>query len=118
MKLVRVVALLAGLGVLLTACDQVDSAADKASACGQALGLADINPDIDLSKLPEVAAQKADQLRQLAQKVDDQDLKQNLFTMADAYVGLEQRKADKLADLNNWIQQNSGNLAKLRQICL
>lgn len=118
MKHLRALGLVIGLGVLLAGCDEVGSAMDKASACGQALGLADLNPNVDLSTLPQVAAEKADQLRQLAEKVADQDLKQNLITMADAYVSLEKRKVDRLSDVNDWIQRNAANLANLRAVCL
>lgn len=118
MKHRRVLGLLIGLGVLLTGCDQVSSATDKASACGQALGLANLNPDIDPAEVHEVAARKADQLRELADKVADQDLKQDLFTMADAYVDLERRKVDSLSDVNDWVQRNADNLTNLREVCL
>lgn len=118
MKLVRALGLVIGLGVLLAGCDEVGSAMDKASACGQALGLADLNPNVDLSTLPQVAAEKADQLRQLAEKVADQDLKQNLVAMADAYVSLEKRKVDRLSDVNDWLQRNAANLDNLRKTCL
>ncbi|WP_043841143.1 hypothetical protein [Amycolatopsis taiwanensis] len=118
MKLVRALGMVIGLGVLLAGCDEVGSAMDKASACSQALGLADLNPNIDPSQLPEVAGQKADELRQLAEKVADQDLKQNLLSVADAYVSLQKRSVDRLSDVNDWIQRNAANLDNLRAVCL
>ncbi|NKQ55312.1 hypothetical protein HFP15_20715 [Amycolatopsis sp. K13G38] len=124
MRISRLLAL-AGLGLLLTACDQVDSAVsqantatDKASACAQALGLANINPNLNADELAAQAKDKSDRLRELANRVADQNLKQNLFTIADSYVDLEKRKADHLSNLNDWIQRNTGNLANLRSACL
>ena len=115
----------AGLGLLLTACDQVDtavgqanSAKDKASACAEALGLANINPNLSAQEVATQAQQKADRLRELANQVADQDLKQNLSTMADSYLTLEKRKLDHLSNVNDWIQQNATNLANLRSACL
>jgi hypothetical protein len=112
---VRGLVLLIVPALVLTACDQVNTTMDKASACSQALGLTNLN--LDPTTLADEAGQKADQLRQLAQRVSDQDLKQNLFLLADSYVDLEKRKADGLAAINDWIQGNSGNFAKLRSIC-
>jgi hypothetical protein len=119
---------LLGLTVALTACseaqtalDQANNATDKASACGQALGLSNLNLSnlsVDPAKLQAEAGQKADQLQQLASQVSDQTLKQNLTAMADSYVALEQRKASELGNLNDWIQRNTENLDKLRQACL
>ncbi|HJQ47642.1 MAG TPA: hypothetical protein VJ870_15195 [Amycolatopsis sp.] len=107
-----------GLGLLLTSCDQATSAMDKASACTEALGLANINPNLDASELAAQAQQKADRLRALANQVSDQDLKQNLFTIANSYLSLEQRKLDHLSNFNDWIQQNATNLGNLRAACL
>ncbi|HET6499362.1 MAG TPA: hypothetical protein VFG87_01255 [Amycolatopsis sp.] len=118
MKLLRGLALVIGLSVSLTACDQVSSATDKASACSQALGLANLNPNVDPNQLASEAGQKADQLRQLADKVSDQDLKQNLITIADSYVALEKRKANDLGNINDWVQANADNISKLRAACL
>ena len=115
----------AGLGLLLASCDQVDStveqasnAKDKASACAEALGLSNLNPNLDPDELAAQAQQKADRLRALANQVADQDLKHNLFTIADSYVTLERRKLDHLGNLNDWLQQNATNLANLRAACL
>ncbi|HKS45384.1 MAG TPA: hypothetical protein VJT49_09765 [Amycolatopsis sp.] len=118
MKLVRTVGLGIGLLVLLTACEQVGSAADKASVCTEALGLANLNPNVDPEKLVSDAAQKADRLQQLANEVSDQDLKQNLFTLADFYVSMEKRKADELGNTADWIRRNANNIAALRAACL
>ncbi|GAB3000135.1 hypothetical protein LWP59_36760 [Amycolatopsis acidiphila] len=117
MKLVRVLAV-AGLGLLLAGCDQVDSTASQASACAEALGLTNLNPNLDPAQLAAQAQQKADRLRQLANQVSDQDLKQNLFTIADSYIALEQRKVEGLSDVNDWAQRNAANLSALRAACL
>jgi hypothetical protein len=126
MKRVRALGLVGlGLSTMLGGCAQVNSAVgqansakDKASACTEALGLANLDPHIDPADLAAQAQQKADRLRQLANQVADQNLKQNLFTIADSYVALEQRKADQLGNLNDWIQRNADNLATLRAACL
>ncbi|GHF75192.1 hypothetical protein FHX82_002241 [Amycolatopsis bartoniae] len=109
---------LAVLGLLLVACDQVSATTDKASVCAEALGLSNLNPNLDPEQLAAQAQQKADRLRELAGQVADQDLKQNLFTIADSYVALEQRKAQHLGDLNDWVQRNANNLSALRAACL
>ncbi|MFD2417629.1 hypothetical protein [Amycolatopsis pigmentata] len=105
------------LATTLTACEQVGSAGDKASVCAEALGLANFDPQVDPAELADEAAKKADRLRQLANQASDADLKQNLITIADSYVALEKRRAEDLGNLNDWIQRNAGNIAKLRSAC-
>ncbi|TNC22900.1 hypothetical protein [Amycolatopsis alkalitolerans] len=117
MKIVHVLAA-AVVALSLTACDQVGSASDKASACGEALGLANLNPNLDPAQLAAQATDKANRLRELANKVSDSDLKQNLLTIADSYVSLEQRKAGGLSNLNDWVQRNADNVGKLKAACL
>lgn len=112
------VAGLVGLSLVLVACDQVGSTASKASACAEALGLTDLNPNLDPAQLAAQAQQKAARLRELADEVADQDLKQNLFTIADSYVELEERKAAGLRNVNDWVQRNAQNLSALRAVCL
>src|SRR4051794_41128763 len=104
------IGLVVALATALTACDQVGSAADKASVCAEALGLANVDPRVDPAELAEQAAQKADRLRQLANQVSDGDVKQSLLTIADSYVALEKHRADELGNLSDWIQRNAGNL--------
>lgn len=108
------VVLMAGL----SACDQAGSVTDKARVCTEALGLANIDPQVDPAELADEAAKKADRLRQLANQVSDGDLKQNLLTIADSYVALEKRRVQDLGNVADWIQRNAGNLAKLRSACL
>ncbi|WP_020669647.1 hypothetical protein [Amycolatopsis nigrescens] len=125
MKLWGVPAVLV-LGVLLTGCtevneamDQANTATNKVSACGEALGLADLNPaGIDPEKLQAEAQQKADRLRELGDQVAEADVKQTLFTMADSYVALEKKQADELGNLTDWMRRNAANLDRLRQVCL
>jgi outer membrane protein OmpA-like peptidoglycan-associated protein len=123
MKFLRTLGVV-GLGALLGGCDQVGSAVDqandakdKASACAEATGLANLNPNLDPAQLAAQAQQKSDRLRALAGQVADQDLKQNLVTIADSYVSLEQRKADRLSNVNDWLQRNATNLENLRSAC-
>jgi hypothetical protein len=123
MKLLRALGVV-GLGALLGGCDQVGSAVDqanaakdKASACAEATGLANLNPHLDPAELAAQAQQKSDRLRALAGQVTDQDLKQNLITIADSYVSLEQRKINRLSDVNGWLQRNATNLDNLRSAC-
>jgi hypothetical protein len=111
------VLLLGGCAQVNSAVDQAGSAKDKASACTEALGLANLDPHLDPADLAKQAQQKADQLRQLASQVADQDLKQNLTAIANSYVALEQRKANQLSNLNDWIQRNAANLDSLRAAC-
>ncbi|OLT41213.1 hypothetical protein BJF85_24370 [Saccharomonospora sp. CUA-673] len=98
--------------------EDVTGAADKASVCGQALGIVDLNPNVDPEKVQAEAGEKAQQLRDLASDVADQDVKQNLTALADGYVEMEQRRVDRLGDFNQWVQRNLNNLEELRQACL
>ncbi|GAA5163196.1 MULTISPECIES: hypothetical protein [Amycolatopsis] len=108
----------AALGLVLAACAGVGETVDKAGVCAEALGLSNLNPNLDPEQLADQARQKATRLRELAGQVSDQDLKQNLFTLADSYVALEERKARGLGDLNDWVQRNADNLSALRAACL
>lgn len=117
MKLVRAFGV-ATLGLLLAGCDQVDETASKTSACAEALGLSNLNPNLDPAQFAAQAQEKADRLRELANEVSDQDLKQNLVTIADSYGALEERKANGLSNVNDWVQRNAENLSALRAACL
>jgi hypothetical protein len=112
-------------GLLLVGCDQVNSAAgqvsgavDKASACSEALGLADLNPLVDPAKLKARAADKAKRLRELAGQVQEQDVKNALFTMADSYVEVQKERFDDLGIVGKWAQRNAQHLDNLRKTCL
>lgn len=102
---------------MLTGCAEAAETADRASACAQALGLANLNPNLSADELADQAQQKAEDLRNLGNRVADRTLQQNLFAIADSYVALEQRKTQGISDVNDWIQTNTANLARLRQAC-
>ncbi|MEU3272662.1 hypothetical protein ABZ639_17625 [Saccharomonospora sp. NPDC006951] len=120
------VSALAALGVLLLAgCSEVNSAVDqanrlgdKAGVCTEALGLADLNPNMDPEQVRAGAEEKAQRLRELGNEVAEQDLQQTLFRMSDAYLEFEQRKLDHLSGFNEWLQRNLENLKQLRDACL
>lgn len=112
-----VVALTAGCGEVGETIEQVDGATDKASACSEALGIVDLNPNLDPEQAAAKAGEKAEQLRQLGNEVADQSVQESLFRLADGYVELEQRKADGLDNFNQWLQRNLTRLDQLRQAC-
>jgi hypothetical protein len=117
----------AAAGLLLTGCSEVNSAldtasdaTDKASACSEALGLVtSFDPsNLEPEQIQEQAGQQAQRLQELGEQVSDADLRQNLLDMADTYVELEQRQADALGNVTDWIEQQTANLDQLRQVCL
>jgi len=110
--------LLAGCSEAAEMHDTVNGAADKASVCGQALGIVDLNPSVHAEKVKSEAGEKARKLRDLASDVAEQDVKQNLTALADGYVELEQRRVDRMSDFNQWVQRNLNNLENLRKACL
>jgi hypothetical protein len=111
--------------LLLAACDQVGSTVDsvssgsaKAGACAEALGLADLNPLVDPAKLKARAEDKEERLRSLAGQVQDQDVKNALFTMADSYVEVQKERFDDLGVVGKWAARNAQHLDQLRKVCL
>ncbi|NYI88933.1 sigma54-dependent transcription regulator [Amycolatopsis endophytica] len=116
MRTARVLGMV-GIAVVLAGCAEAAETADRASACAQALGLANLNPNATAQEVADQAQQKAGELRDLGNQVADQTLKENLFAIADSYVALEQRKSQGLSDVNDWIQTNAANLDRLRQAC-
>ncbi|MCP2251753.1 hypothetical protein LY13_000484 [Prauserella aidingensis] len=109
--------LLAGCSEVAEVSESVGGAADKASVCGQALGIVDLNPNVDPQQVQDEAADKAQRLRDLAGQAAEQDLKQNLTALADGYVELEQQRADRIGDFNQWLKQNLNKLDQLRKAC-
>jgi hypothetical protein len=112
-------------GMTLSGCDQVNSAVDgannvatKAGACGDALGLADLNPLADPAKLKAQAADKAKRLQDLAAQVQDRDVKNALLTMAGSYVEVQKERFDDLSVVAKWAQRNVQRLDTLRKACL
>jgi hypothetical protein len=108
----------------LTGCDQVSTAVDtansagtRAAACGEALGLADLNPLVDPAKIKARAADKAKRLRELAGQVQEQDVKNALFTMADSYVEVQKERFEDLGVVGKWAARNAQHLDQLRKVC-
>ena len=117
------------LSVTLTGCAEVDDAVgnatdtvddvrSKAGVCGKALGIVDLNPNLDVDTVKAEAGKKADQLRDLANQVGEQSVKDNLFALADGYVELEQNKVDHMRGFSDWLQRNLDKLGGLRDACL
>ena len=117
-------ALLAAAGLLLTGCDQVNTAidsgtktADKVSACTEALGLADLNPLVDPAKLKERAEDKERRLRELAGSVQDENVKNALLGMADSYVQVQKERIEDAGVVAQWVQRNVKKLDALKNAC-
>lgn len=117
-------ALLAGIALLLSGCDQVGNAvdqgsktADKVGACTEALGLADLNPLVDPDKLKARAADKEKRLRELAGNVQDQDVKNALLGMAGSYVEVQKERIEDAGVVAQWVQRNVKKLDALRTAC-
>lgn len=111
-------------GSMLVGCDQVNSAVDtanstasKASACTDALGLADLNPLADPAKLKAQAEDKEKRLRALAGQVQDNDVKNALTNMAQSYVEVEKERFDDASVVAKWAQRNVQRLDVLRKAC-
>jgi hypothetical protein len=108
----------------LSACEQVDSAvdgasavADKASVCGEALGLADLNPLVDPDRLRQRAADKERRLRELAENVTDEDVKASLLGMADSYLQVQKERLEDAGVVARWVRRNTERLDALREAC-
>lgn len=112
------VVVLSGCSDVQSAVDEVGATADKASVCAEALGLVNLNPNVDLDTVQAEAGEKANQLRELANQVADRSVRDNLLALADGYVELERRQAEHLGNANDWIQRNLANLDRLRQACM
>ncbi|VVJ22956.1 Uncharacterised protein [Amycolatopsis camponoti] len=117
-------ALLAGIALLVSGCDQVGNAVDQGSktvdkvgACTEALGLADLNPLVDPDKLKARAADKEKRLRELAGNVQDQDVKNALLGMAGSYVEVQKERIEDAGVVAQWVQRNVKKLDALRVAC-
>lgn len=111
---------LSGCSEVSQTLDTAGDALDKAAACTEAIGIV---TSFDLESLsPEQiqdkAAKKAQQLRELGNKVSDASVQEALFAVADSYVALQQRQADALRDVNQWIQNNIDKIETLKKVCL
>ncbi|GAA3559235.1 hypothetical protein GCM10022222_48650 [Amycolatopsis ultiminotia] len=118
------VAVLAIGGLVLSGCagvdsavDQADSAADKVSACTEALGLADLNPLADPAKLKARAQDKEQRLRTLAHDVGNDDVKNALLGMADSYVQVQKEHIEDAGVVARWAKRNLVKLDALRKAC-
>ncbi|PRX44750.1 hypothetical protein B0I33_111265 [Prauserella shujinwangii] len=109
---------LAGCDDVNSAIDQADRAADRASVCTEALGLVNLNPNVDPQQLQAEAEEKANRLRELGQQAADQEVQQSLQQLADSYVELEQKQATAAGEFNQWLQNSMKQLDELRQACL
>jgi len=116
MRIARLLGIV-GIAAGLAACTDSGGTVDRVRACSEALGLAGLNPSVSAGEVAGRARQKADELRDLGNRVTDRSLKENLFAIADSYVALEQRKVQGLAAVNDWVQTNAANLERLRQAC-
>jgi len=115
--LLSVAVLLGGCAEVNTAVDDASAAADRASVCAEALGLADLDPLVDPERLRARAEDKERRLRELADNVADQDLKNSLLTMADSYVEVQKERFDDLSVVARWAKRNTERLDALRDAC-
>lgn len=102
------------------AVDKAGSAVDKAHACSEALGIVtSFNPKaLNPEQIQQQAGDKAQQLRDLGNKVADASVQDALFAVADGYVTLQERQAEHLANVNNWLRNNLDKIETLKQVCL
>src|SRR5262245_12992147 len=108
----------------LSACDQVDSAvdeasavADRASVCAEALGLAGLNPLGEPERLKERAADKERRLREPAGNVADEDVKASLLGVADSYLQVQKEHIEDAGVVARWVKNNTERLDALRKAC-
>lgn len=123
-----IVALLLASGGVLAACsndvenvvDDAREVKDRATACTEALGIATSwrPADLDPDQLVDQAQQKAGQLRDVAERVGEDPLRESLFGLADLYVEVKRHEVDGLAGVNDWVQRNAEHLDDLRHLCL
>ncbi|EHR53233.1 hypothetical protein SacmaDRAFT_5065 [Saccharomonospora marina XMU15] len=100
------------------AVNQVDNASSKAQVCTEALGLVNLNPNVDPEQVQAGAEEKANRLRELGNQVADQSVRETLSRMADGYQELGQQQLDNLQAFDDWLSRNLRNLEQLRQACL
>jgi PBP1b-binding outer membrane lipoprotein LpoB len=109
--------LLAGCSEVNDAVDNVNSVADKASVCTEALGLVDLLPWTDPEKVKERAADKEQRLRELAETVNDQDVAGSLTTIADSYVAVQQERVEDITQASDWVRNHLDRIDALRAAC-
>lgn len=120
----RILCLMVAAGSSLAGCAEVggtvreaSGAVDKASVCTEALGLADLNPLVDPEKLKARAADKERRLRELADDVQDQDVKASLLTMAGSYVEVQKERLEDASVMAGWVKRNATRVNALRTAC-
>lgn len=106
---------LAGCSEVTNAVDQTNKAANKVSACAEALSLADLNPDP--AKLQERAADKEKRLRELAASVGEQNVATALTGMADSYLQVQKENIQDAGKIADWTARNLQQLEALRKVC-
>ena len=111
------VLVLAGCEEVSQAADDVNAAADRASVCAEALGLADLNPLVDQEKLRQRAEDKEQRLRELANDVADEDVKASLLGLADSYLQVQKERLEDAGVVARWVQRNTERLDALRKAC-
>lgn len=124
MGLRRVGVTLAAVLMTVTACaevgeavDTASAAADRASVCAEALGLADLNPLVDKERLQQRAEDKERRLRELAGNVADEDVKASLLGLADSYLQVQKERLDDAGVVARWVKRNTERLDNLRVAC-
>lgn len=122
MKRLGITLLMAAAGLALAGCsevtnavDQTNKAANKVSACAEALSLADLNPDP--AKLQERAADKEKRLRELAASVGEQNVATALTGMADSYLQVQKENIQDAGKIADWTARNLQQLDALRKVC-
>nr|WP_133902539.1 hypothetical protein [Actinophytocola oryzae] len=108
---------LAGCTEVNDAVDGASDFADKASVCGEALGLADLNPLVDADRLRERAEDKEQRLRELANDVADEDVRASLLGLADSYVQVQKERLEDAGVVARWVKRNTERLDALRRAC-
>jgi NH3-dependent NAD+ synthetase len=103
---------------LLSACDQVNAAADKATVCTQALNLVTLVPNPDPEKTRQEAADKAKQAEELATDVQNADVKGALDAMAQQYVEASKKSVEELSNFAGWTAELVKTQENLRKACL
>lgn len=115
--LLAVALLVSGCSDVGDAVDQASAVTDKATVCAEALGLADLNPLVDPERLRARAEDKERRLRELAEDVGDQDVKNSLLTLADSYVEVQQERYEDLSVIAGWAKRNAERIDALRTAC-
>lgn len=111
------VLVLSGCEEVSEAVDGANAVADKASVCAEALGIADLNPLVDPEKLEQRAADKERRLRELAENVADEDVKESLLGLADSYLQVQKERIEDASVVARWVQRNTERLDNLRKAC-